>query len=135
VKTRTILATCALGIAALAVATLAAPQVRPGEPTRPDVWVQNRGPQEAIPVVLTQADAGAPLRVQLAGTTPLSVTVAPTNVVTTRQSAQAWDYETVTVRDAATADNALAAYGRDGWEAIAVLPAQASAVVLLKRPR
>jgi hypothetical protein len=123
-------------MAALAVATLAARQVRPGEPTRPDVWVQNRGPQEAIPVVLTQPDAAAPLRVQLlASTTPLSVAVVPTSVVTTRQSSQAWDYETVTVRDVATADNALAAYGRDGWEAVAVVPASSSVVILLKRPR
>jgi hypothetical protein len=139
VTTRITVTSGVLGIIALSVAALAAPQVRPGEPTKAEVWVRNRGPREAIPIVIEQPQAATPLRtqvvgpVQLAGTVP--VTVAPANIVTIRRSSQSWEYETVTVREAQAADTALASYGRDGWEAVDVTSSAGGVVILLKRPR
>jgi hypothetical protein len=122
-------------VTTLTSATLAAPQVRPGELTKAEVWIQNRARSEAIPVLVEQSDNAPPLRIQAAGTVPVSF--GPTSIVSTRQSAQAWEYRSVTVGDPQAADAALASPGREGWEAAGVMPSLSGngVVVLMKRPR
>lgn len=86
---------------------------QPGHSAPPNVWVQNRGPQEAIPVVFESAEGMA-----------------------TRATAQSWQYTTVTVSLDRDVSGALAPVGADGWEAVGVLSATGDrAVVLFKRPR
>lgn len=123
-------------VSTLTSATLAAPQqVRPGELTKAEVWIQNRTRSEAIPVLVEQSDNVPPLRVQAAGAVPVSF--APTSVVSTRQSSQAWEYRSVAISDPQAADAALASPGREGWEAAGVMPSLngSGIVVLMKRPR
>lgn len=104
---------------------------RPGEMSPPNVWVQNRGAEQAIPVSLV--DAGRPMRVQIAD--PLSGRAD--NVVTTRVSRQVWEYTQLRI---AANDNAAALLntaGADGWETTGVQFAAAAGAttVVLKRPR
>jgi hypothetical protein len=117
--------------------TIAAPgqnTERPGYPTRPSVWVENRGPGEAVPVVLQAVATPSPLPVQLAGTA--MVTIDPANVLQARRTRQQWEYRTTNIPGAQDISASLNAAGMDGWEVIAVQPStQTGTVVLLKRPR
>ena len=40
----------------------------PGQPTRANVWIQNRGDMEAVPVSIENVSTESALRVELAGT-------------------------------------------------------------------
>jgi len=107
---------------------------RPGYPTRPSVWVENRGPGEAVPVVLQAVATTTALPVQLAGTA--TVTIDPAGVLQARSSRQQWEYRTMSIPRAQDIAAALNAAGMEGWEVIDVQPStQTGTVVLLKRPR
>jgi hypothetical protein len=105
----------AILIAGTVAATAAPGQVRPGELTRGEVWVQNRDP-EAIPVRVLDVRADAPLRVR----------VVPA----------AWEYRTMVLKTGSEYAAALAGAGADGWETTGLSwPASDGTLVLLKRPR
>jgi hypothetical protein len=116
-------------------AMLAAPeQNRPGDTTPARVWVENRAPNEAIPVTVQTM---TPMRVQIAGTA--TVAVDPASTVPTRAVRQAWEYRTVTVAAGQDPASALATAGNDGWEVVVVFQpqqtTQSATSFLLKRPR
>jgi hypothetical protein len=97
------------------------PANQPGHPAPANVWVQNRDPDEAIPV-------------RFIGHTAIGIEAGA--VVNTRAASQPWAYRTVAVKTDAELADALAAPGGDGWEAVGVVSATADHItVLLKRPR
>ena len=108
-------------------AVVAAPaQEYPGQPTKAVVWIQNREPGEAIPVVIQGSALQQPLAVEVAG--------AP--VVQTRTARQAWEYREVTVPAGQSAAALLTEAGEAGWETTGVqFPSAGASVWLLKRPR
>ena len=108
-------------------AVLAAPaQDYPGQPTKALVWVQNREPGDAIPVVIQ----GSALE------QPLAVEVAAVPIVETRTVRQAWEYREVTVPAGQSVVALLTEAGEAGWETTGVqLPSGGASVWLLKRPR
>jgi hypothetical protein len=133
---RTGLAIAVLGIAVTAGgAMLAAPagqgQDRPGQIGQAKVFVENRGKNDAVPVVIQDVMTSTPLGVQVIGTP----TVAVSTVVQARLIRQAWDYRTVRVASGQDVMSALSAAGADGWEATGLTPDPAGVTVLLKRPR
>jgi len=105
-------------IVAGTVAAAAAPgalQVRPGEPTKAEVYIKNPD-YEPVPVVVEQIRTDAPLRVRV---------VAP-----------AWDYRTVLIRNADEAARVLSSVGAEGWETTGVSwPEREGTVLMLKKPR
>ena len=98
---------------------------QPGQMTQGHVQIDNRGPNEAIPV---QLNLDKPLRVQV-----VNDTAAPALVRAARPS---WEYQSVTIpstEDPATRLNAL---GASGWETTGFAVAQSEGTrLLLKRPR
>lgn len=100
---------------------------RPGELSPANVWIQNRGAGEAIPV--TFVDSGRPLRVQVIGATP-------EGIVETRASRQAWEYTQVRVGANQDAAAILNNEGPDGWETTGnQFTTAGGTIVVLKRPR
>jgi hypothetical protein len=124
---RLIAAVVATGALTGWAAVLAAPaQEYPGQPTKAVVWVQNREPGEAIPVVIQASALQQPLAVEVAGLP----------VVQTRPVRQAWEYREVTVPAGQSVAALLTEAGEAGWEATGVpRPSGAASVWLLKRPR
>jgi hypothetical protein len=106
-------------------------QARPGEIGENHVLVDNRYPEQAIPVVLQQRLD--PLRVQVIGTS--TVRVDPTSAVGTRVVRQQWEYRSIAFATGQDPMSALANAGLDGWEAVGFQSGQAGLAVLLKRPR
>jgi len=98
---------------------------QPGQMTQGHVQIDNRGPNEAIPV---QLNLDKPLRVQV-----VNDTAAPALVRAARPS---WEYQSVTIpstEDPATRLNAL---GASGWETTGFAVAQSEGTrLLLKRLR
>ncbi len=98
---------------------------QPGQMTQGHVQIDNRGPNEAIPVEL---DPRRTLRVQV-----VNDAAAPALVRAQRLS---WEYQSVTIpstEDPATRLNAL---GASGWEPTGYAVAQSEGTrMLLKRPR
>ena len=108
------------GVVLTAVAILAAPgQVgtdRPGQPTQGKVWVENRGRDEAVPVVLQEVATSMPMGVRFVR--------------------QPWEYRTLSVPPGQDLVKLLASAGMEGWEATGLqMPNQSGTVLLLKRPR
>ena len=130
-KVRVFLSAC-LALTA-GVAMFAAPmQNRPGETTQARVWIENRQPSDAIPVVVQ--NTGAPARVLVTGLP--SVTIESANTLPTRRVRQSWDYRTIAVPNGQDPASLLVAQGNDGWEVAGVIQSsQTSATILLKRPR
>lgn len=114
---------------------VAAPeQGRPGELSPAYVWVQNRGPEQAVPVILQGTDSATPLRVLVTGTTPTRVE----NVVSTQRVRQVWEYRELTIVAGGDLARELNEAGAEGWEATAVhesVTPRGARVVLVKRPR
>jgi hypothetical protein len=119
---------------AAATTLVAAPQqpaYRPGEMTKAEVWIRNRGNGEAIPVDLREANIQAPLKVQVMNGE--SFTPQPVQVRLTRQS---WEYKSVTVSTRDDPAVALRAEGEGGWETTGIMFANGDrATLLLKRLR
>jgi len=113
---------CTCGLIIGSAALLAAPgQTYPGQPTRNDVWVQNRSKAEAVPVIVQNGDGDPLVRVQLAGLP--AVTLIPGTVVQAHVLRQAWEYKEMMVPIGQSAIGPLNAAGLEGWEPIAP-PAQ-----------
>jgi hypothetical protein len=108
-------------------AVLAAPaQEYPGQPTKAVVWVQNREPGDAIPVVIQ----GSALE------QPLAVEVATVPIVETRTVRQVWEYREMTVPAGQSVVTLLTEAGEAGWETTGMqFPSGGASVWLLKRPR
>jgi hypothetical protein len=105
----------------------------PGQPTRANVWIQNRGEAEAIPVSIEKVLSGVPLRVEVTGE-PM-VTMDPRTVLQVRAGRQSWGYRAVTVAAGQDAVAVLNGAGADGWETTGVaLPSAGGTVIFLKRP-
>ena len=137
---RTPLAVVVLGgcLFAAGGAITAAPGVsgqdRPGLIGQARVFVENRGRNDAVPVVLQDVMTPSPIGVQVVGTP--TVALAPAAVVAARLIRQQWEYRTLNILPGQDAAAALSAPGADGWEATGVqLQAQAGTVIMLKRPR
>jgi hypothetical protein len=138
---RTALAAAALGgVVLTGSAMLAAPGQqppagdRPGQISQAKVWVENRGRNEAVPVVIQDVTTSAPIGVQVIGTP--TVTIAPSNVVLARLVRQQWEYRTITLPSGADAAAVLSTAGADGWETTGiVLSNQPGSPVVLRRPR
>ena len=126
------------GATALAAAVmLAAPggqgQDRPGQIGQAKVWIENHGRAEAVPIVLEEVTAAAPINVQVSGRRPwrsrassrLALPASSGNIGRSRSSL---------VRMLRWRCPAL---GADGWEATSIqLPAApGNSVIVLKRPR
>jgi hypothetical protein len=111
--------TIAVAVVALTsgIAMLAAPgQDHPGQITKASVSIDNRGSEEAIPVVVHG--------------------IAVTSPIPVHQTRQVWEYQTIRLNASDDAARSLAALGADGWEATGVLLYDAThATVLLKRPQ
>ena len=110
-------------------------QDRPGQPTKAQVWIENRGRSEAVPVVVQDP---VPVVVQDISTTA-PMTVQPAGPIAVRIARQAWEYQTISVpRDADPRDltAALAAPGLAGWEpaGVQVISGQ-NTLLVMKRPR
>ena len=130
-KIRVLLFTCV----ALTVGVAIFAQSRPGDVTQSRVWIENRLASDAIPVAVQ--NTGAPARVLVTGLP--TVTIESANTLPTRLVRQSWEYRTIAVPAGQDAASLLVAAGNDGWEAVGALGAiqssQASASLLLKRPR
>lgn len=99
---------------------------QPGYPTQAHVWIENRGGDQAVPVVFAQ---GAGVRV--VG----PVTLDSSTRVNTLTARQAWEYRSVAIPAGEDAGTVLKSLGADGWEVAGVLGTAPNAVVLMKRPR
>src|SRR5262245_58612684 len=122
-------------------AMLAAPgeqtTLRPGQMTEARVWVQNRAPGEAVPVLLE--DAGGelpPVRVRVVNAQQQAL--GPDEPLRVTLARQRWTYRTVLLPPGTPVGGGgpLDALGQDGWEATGVTFAAADGAVgvLLKRP-
>jgi hypothetical protein len=89
---------------------------RPGQLTKGRVWVENREPHEAVPVIASR---------------PMPVVVL--------SSMHQWEYQIVTVGTGTSSTDllkTLRSMGVDGWETAGVqVPSGASTFVVMKRPR
>ena len=125
-------------VGAAALAIVAGPQVakpiQPGEMTQAHVWVENRGPNQAIPIDLRAANIPVPLNVHVTNGEPGAVMTSPLAVRGTRQN---WEYELVKVAaGGADAAAVLNAQGAAGWETTGIAFVSGDATtLLLKRPR
>ena len=105
----------------------------PGQPTRANVWIQNRGALEAVPVSIQGVTSQSPLRVEVAGIS--RVAIDPGSVVQGRAARQSWEYRTVSVGAGQDPVGMLNNAGADGWETAGVaFPSAGTTVILLKRP-
>jgi hypothetical protein len=119
-------------LAAVGVLTAAAQgQPVPGIPTKPSVWVENRGVEQAVPI--TVEGVTAPISVQVAGVP--TVTISSATVLPTRPVRQVWEYRTMTVKSDGELAATLAAVGPDGWELVGTSSFGQGATLILKRPR
>lgn len=89
---------------------------RPGQSTRGQMWIENRGRSEAVPIVAPD---------------PLPVII--------RNPVRLWDYQVLTVTPAtspAELTRMLTASGSAGWETSGVhLPNGPNTLLVMKRPR
>jgi hypothetical protein len=109
-------------------------QDRPGQISQAKVWVENRGRNEAVPVILQEVMTPTPIGVQVIGTP--TVTIAPATTVQARLVRQQWEYRTINTPSGPDAAGVLSAAGADGWETTGiVLSSQAGSPIVLKRPR
>ena len=120
-------------LAALGAVTAAAPgQQQPGIPTKPSVWVENRGIEQAVPITVERVTS--PINVQVVGVPTFGI--SSSTVVATRPVRQVWEYRTIAVKPGSDPAAELNASGGDGWEAIGLTSlGQQGSAVLLKRPR
>ena len=130
-KTIGVVLGAALGLAGSAL--VAAPgQTYPGQPTQGHVLIDNRGPQQSIPVSVQQIAGDASLRVQVLGTPAVTVN----GLIETRRTRQNWEYQRLVAQPDQDIVPELNRLGAAGWETSVQLVTQANQlVVVLKRPR
>jgi hypothetical protein len=121
--------------AAVLTAPVVAPaQLRPGDPTKGRVWIENRGRGEAIPVAIVDGDRQNPVAVIV--TNVPAVTLSNDPPVPVRAGRQTWEYRTIVVPEGEDAATFLREAGSQGWEAVGVQsPAAKGVAILLKRPQ
>jgi hypothetical protein len=131
-KPMSVAVACAIFVVSSAM--LASPdQTRtPGQMTEAHVWVENRGPNEALPVDLRDVNLDHPLRVQVVNSEPQYGSTRPVQVRPVRQP---WEYRTVTVPPAEDLAAQLNPLGDAGWETTGIVVKVDGTTVLLKRPR
>jgi hypothetical protein len=122
---------CLALTAGAAMLTARAQQPRPGEIGQNHVLVDNRDPEQAIPVVV-QRNLD-PLRVLVTGSH--MVTIDPMSVVPVRAVRQQWEYRTITATGGQDPAGIIAGAGSEGWEAVGYQSGAGGVSVLLKRPR
>ena len=106
---------------------------QPGQPTRANVWIQNRGDVEAVPVSIEKVTSELPFRVEVTGE-PM-VTMDPRSVLQIRAARQSWAYRAVSVAAGQDPVAVLNSAGADGWETTGVaLPTADGTLIVLKRP-
>jgi hypothetical protein len=107
----------------------------PGYPTQGKVWIQNRGPEEAVPVSIQGVAQGPPMRVVIAGAP--AVTLGAGSAIDARTARQSWEYREVTLTAGQSPASALNAAGAEGWETtgVSISGQGGGTVVVLKRPR
>jgi hypothetical protein len=91
-------------------------QSRPGEIGENHVLVDNRYPNQAVPVVVQQ-------------------NLDPAKALGVRAVRQPWEYRTLTLAAGKDPARFLSEAGLDGWEAVGVQSGPSGTTVLLKRPR
>jgi hypothetical protein len=112
-----------LALGGIAVLARGQSTTRPGEPTLARVWVENRQPADAIPVLVESI------------ATPVTAHLDATSTVQTVMGRQMWEYRTVALANGANG-SALGAVGMEGWEAVGVVQSGTTgATILFKRPR
>jgi hypothetical protein len=126
-----IAASCLALTVGMALLTARAQQPRPGEIGPNHVFVDNRSPEQAIPVIV-QRNLD-PLRVQVTGTH--TVTVDPMSTVAVRAVRQPWEYRTITAAGGPDPAAIIAGAGSEGWEAVGYQTGPGGVSILLKRPR
>ncbi len=105
----------------VAALTARAQTSQPGVLGTARVWVENRTPEQTIPVAVQNS----PLRVELERSAALPVYA----------SRQIWEYRTALVPPDGDAST-LRPVGGDGWEAVGVLQTgRGGSTILFKRPR
>jgi len=130
---RTILVSLLLGSALLARGSGAA-QTYPGQPTKAQVWVQNRGSGEAVPISVQQIAGDATMKVQITGTP--SVAIATPAVFDTRRARQTWEYQRITFQPDEDPTAELIRLGLVGWEtSLQWVTSRGAVTIVLKRPR
>jgi len=125
---RTGIVTLAILVAVAGGAALAArgqATLRPGDPTQSRVWIENRAPNDAVPVIVESI------------ATPVTTHLDSSSTVQTVAARQIWEYRTVTLDPAAGSGPELQRFGAEGWEAVGVVATRGTGpvAVLLKRPR
>jgi hypothetical protein len=104
-----------------------------GQMTEAHVWIDNRGPEQAIPVDLRAVNADRALRVQVVNADPQFGQTGP---VAVRPVRALWEYQTLTL---GANDNLVArlnALGADSWEAAGIVSLTTqTTTVMFKRPR
>jgi hypothetical protein len=105
---------------------------QPGMATKPSVWVENRGAEQAVPITVERVTA--PLNVQVVGVPTFAL--SSETILTTRPVRLGWEYRTLTVKAGTDPSGELNAAGAEGWEVVGVLVADRQATaLLLKRAR
>jgi len=111
-------------VGAAALAARGQATQRPGDPTQAVVLVQNRNPNEAIPVIVQSI------------ATPVTAHLDSSSTVQTVAARQVWEYRTVVLDVRASSGPELQRFGGEGWEAVGLVQtSDMKAAVLLKRPR
>lgn len=133
---RTILMSAGLAtaIAGGAAITAAPEQVRPGELTKGEVWIQNRGPAEAIPVTIQEVAPTRTIRVAVVNGEGLGGEPGPLRM---RIVAPVWEYQTAQIPRGAPPAPILNPLGVSGWETTGIVwpTSDGGTTVLLKRTR
>jgi hypothetical protein len=115
---------------------LAAPEQgtqQPGQMTKAEVWVKNRGRTEAVPVDVREINLDAPLKVHIINGEPQ---YGQANPVQVREIRKTWDYETVTLAPTDDVAAVLNRRGQNGWETTGIAFVKPDGTtLLLKRPR
>jgi hypothetical protein len=126
-----IAAACLASTAGPAIVRARAQQARPGEIGPNHVFIDNRYPEQAIPVIV-QRNLD-PLRVQVTGSH--MVTIDPMSAVPVKAVRQPWEYRTITATGGQDPAGIIAGAGSEGWEAVGYQSGPGGVSVLLKRPR
>jgi hypothetical protein len=104
-----------------------------GQMTEAHVWIDNRGPEQAIPVDIRDVHSDRPLLVQVVNNDPQFGQTGPVPVRTARVL---WEYRTLTLGPSDDLTTRLNALGAEGWEAAGIISLTTqTTTVMFKRPR
>jgi hypothetical protein len=102
---------------------------RPGYPTLAQIQVLNKLPADAVAVKVFNTE---PLATSVVGVPTVALTTGSS--IDTRASRQRWEYRRLLVTNGSDPVDALNAAGAEGWDAVGMLPVDATrSAILLKR--